>query len=128
MRANSTQISNRIFKSQRFMILIILTIFIVLLIITGISGHHQKILNNVTKFSTKASDKLNNYYDLNDNNKNLKVLNNEDLSMEENSEFQEEEDKLKEIEESNKEKGKENEKSKGKLNEIDPKVKEMGAH
>ncbi|KAI5953134.1 hypothetical protein KGF54_002505 [Candida jiufengensis] len=111
MRANSTQISNRIFKSQRFVILIIISCFTILLIITGISGHHQKIVDSVSNYTTKASQHLQQYYDTNNK------ISTDDIQMEKAAEEQEEEDRLKEVEEAKIQKGK------GKLNEIDPKIK-----
>ncbi|CAI5758421.1 unnamed protein product [Candida verbasci] len=61
MIANSTQISNRMFRSQRFIIMIILAFFSLMLIITALSGHHEKVVNSVKQFSTKASDSLSQY-------------------------------------------------------------------
>lgn len=39
MRANSTVIASRLFRSQRYMVLLIVTVFVALLIITSISAH-----------------------------------------------------------------------------------------
>ncbi|KAG2736580.1 hypothetical protein G9P44_000670 [Scheffersomyces stipitis] len=58
MYANSSHISNRIFRSQRFMILLILSSFIALLIITSISGHGAALQEQVSS----ASDKLAAFY------------------------------------------------------------------
>ncbi|CUM55659.1 unnamed protein product [Debaryomyces fabryi] len=58
--ANSTQISNRLFRNQRYMNLIILSVFLTILIITSISAHkHMK--NG--EYYDKASEKINSYLD-----------------------------------------------------------------
>lgn len=60
MIANSTNISARMFKTQRFVILVILSMFMLLLLITGIGAHtHMK--NNPDFYNT-ASGKLSEYY------------------------------------------------------------------
>ncbi|RLV93850.1 hypothetical protein JA1_002233 [Spathaspora sp. JA1] len=65
MMANSTNISNRIFRSQRYVVLLILSSFIVLLVITGLAGHHEKVVQHVKNFKTKASDSLAEFYNSN---------------------------------------------------------------
>ncbi|RCK54478.1 hypothetical protein Cantr_04805 [Candida viswanathii] len=51
MIANSTQISNRMFRSQKIIILTMLAGFLVLLGITGFSGHHN-MLEDAVKTAT----------------------------------------------------------------------------
>ena len=58
MIANSTHISNRMFRSQKLMMLSILAAFLVLLGITGISGHHHQVIATVKSASNKASDTI----------------------------------------------------------------------
>lgn len=60
MIANSTNISARIFRTQRFVVMAIVALFVLLLIITGSSAHET--LKNPELY-TKASDKLAQYYD-----------------------------------------------------------------
>ena len=62
MIANSTNISNRMFRSQRIIILSILAAFLVLLGITSLSGHHQVVVNSVKSMSNKASDSISEFY------------------------------------------------------------------
>lgn len=58
--ANSTQISNRLFRNQRYMNLIILSVFLTILIITSISAHkHMK----SGEYYSKATERLNSYLD-----------------------------------------------------------------
>ncbi|EER30181.1 conserved hypothetical protein [Candida tropicalis MYA-3404] len=58
MIANSTHISSRMFRSQKLMMLSILAAFLVLLGITGISGHHHQVIATVKSASNKASDTI----------------------------------------------------------------------
>lgn len=58
MIANSTQISNRMFRSQRIILLAILGAFLVLLGITGFSGHHNMVMESMKTASNTAGDKL----------------------------------------------------------------------
>lgn len=62
MIANSTNISNRMFRSQRIIILSILAAFLMLLGITSLSGHHQVVVNSVKSMSNKASDSISDFY------------------------------------------------------------------
>lgn len=62
MIANSTNISNRMFRSQRIIILSILAAFLVLLGITSLSGQHQVVVNSVKSMSNKASDSISEFY------------------------------------------------------------------
>lgn len=62
MIANSTNISARMFRTQRFVVLMILSMFIVMLLITGF-GAHSHIKKNNPEFYNKASDKFSEYYD-----------------------------------------------------------------
>lgn len=58
--ANSTQISNRLFRNQRYMNLIILSVFLTILIVTSISAHkHIK----SGEYYNKATERLNAYLD-----------------------------------------------------------------
>ncbi|KAK6200480.1 uncharacterized protein RJT21DRAFT_121392 [Scheffersomyces amazonensis] len=54
--SNSTHISSRLFRSSRFMILVILALFIVLLGITAISGRYEshEIYNKATDYVTNS--------------------------------------------------------------------------
>lgn len=60
MIANSTNISNRMFRTQRFVILMILAAFVLLLIITAAGGHEQ--IKNKSEVYNKASEKLTLYF------------------------------------------------------------------
>ncbi|RCK66745.1 hypothetical protein Cantr_02284 [Candida viswanathii] len=62
MIANSTHIANRMFRSQRIVILAILASFLVLLGITGATGHHHQVVASVKSAGTKASDTLSGIY------------------------------------------------------------------
>lgn len=62
MRANSTQISNRMFKTQRMIIMVIATMLILLLVITSLAGHHEKVINQVKSYTDKASESLSGFY------------------------------------------------------------------
>lgn len=62
MIANSTQISNRMFRSQRIIILSILAAFLLLLGITGFSGHHNQVMESMKTASNSASDKISEFY------------------------------------------------------------------
>ena len=93
MRANSTQISNRMFKTQRLVILVIVAMFGLLLIITSLAGHHENVINQVKTYTNKAGDSLSDLY------KSLNKLPSPDLGdadLEKQAEAQEEADRLKE--------------------------------
>ncbi|EMG45350.1 hypothetical protein SBY92_001044 [Candida maltosa Xu316] len=62
MIANSTRISNRMFRSQRLIVLTILAGFLVLLGITSISGHHHAMIESVKDMSTKAGNSISGMY------------------------------------------------------------------
>lgn len=62
--ANSTQISNRLFRNQRYMNLIIVSVFLTILIILSISAHHRM---KSGEYFTKATERLNSYLDSKEN-------------------------------------------------------------
>ncbi|KAK6455850.1 uncharacterized protein RJT20DRAFT_156054 [Scheffersomyces xylosifermentans] len=78
MIANSTQISGRLFRSQRFMIIGILSCFITILIITSIAGHHGASKELYSKGSEMLQEKLQEYY----GNTNILSGNKSDIAME----------------------------------------------
>lgn len=81
------------FKTQRMIILVIVAMFAVLLIITSLAGHHDKVIDQVKTYTNKASDSLSEFY------KSLNKLPSPDLGdadLEKQAEAQEEADRLKE--------------------------------
>lgn len=58
--ANSTQISNRLFRNQRYMNLLILTVFFLILTVLSISAHNHMKQGD---YYTKASERISSYYE-----------------------------------------------------------------
>lgn len=61
MVGNSTRISNRLFRTQRFINMIIVGGFIVLLLITSLAAHNH-VKNNRPEAYQMASERISNYY------------------------------------------------------------------